>query len=272
MATGLTVEPREALGTDIGCVENLCAALGAIRCLRSETIAIKRVVCIRVIGAGRVKPIVAIAIVFKLVVGWMVSCHGRSSLVSVSAYMPPLQSSMIALGTPCPAFELVDPRGFRMSNRDAHGRPLLVMFWCNHCPFVKHIADEVAQLCREKLAQGLSIAAISSNDPRTHPQDGPELMIREACQRGYVFPYLFDESQEVARAFDAQCTPDLFLFDAAHRLAYRGQLDDSRPSNGIPVTGRDLRAAIDAVLSGREPSPAQYPSVGCSIKWRARDG
>jgi thiol-disulfide isomerase/thioredoxin len=176
---------------------------------------------------------------------------------------------MIALGTPCPSFDLVDPRGFRMSDRDAAGRPLLVLFLCNHCPFVKHIRHEVAALARAYVPRGIAVAAISSNDPATHPDDGPERMAAEACDVGYCFPYLFDATQDVARAFDAQCTPDIFLFDATHRLVYRGQLDDSRPKSEIPVTGRDLRAALDAVLRGQAPLPEQRPSVGCSIKWRA---
>ena len=175
---------------------------------------------------------------------------------------------MIALGTPCPHFDLVDPRGFRMSDRDAAGRPLLVLFLCNHCPFVKHIRHEVAALARTYIPQGVAIVAISANDPATYPDDGPDRMAAEACDAGYCFPYLFDSTQEVARAFDAQCTPDIFLYDASHRLVYRGQLDDSRPKSAMPVTGRDLRAALDAVLKGQSPLPEQRPSVGCSIKWR----
>ena len=183
--------------------------------------------------------------------------------------MPPLQSSSTALGTPCPAFDLADPRGFRMSDRDVAGRPLLVLFICNHCPFVKHIRHELAAIGRAYMPRGVAIAAISSNDPATHPADGPAEMVKEACDAGYCFPYLFDERQSVARAFDARCTPDIYLFDASHRLAYRGQLDDSRPKSDVPVTGRDLRAALDAVLGGRPPLPSQTPSIGCSIKWRA---
>ena len=175
---------------------------------------------------------------------------------------------MIPLGTDCPDFDLPDPRGLRMSNRDARDRPLLVLFLCNHCPFVKHLRHEVAAIGRAYMPRGLAIAAISSNDERAFPADGPTKMIAEACDAGYCFPYLFDESQAVARAFDAQCTPDLDLFDAAHRLVYRGQLCESRPRSGIAVTGRDLRAAIDAVLEGRPPLATQVPSVGCSIKWR----
>jgi len=156
-----------------------------------------------------------------------------------------------------------------MSNRDAAGRPLLVLFLCNHCPFVKHIRHEVAAIGRAYLPRGLAIAGINSNDPVAYPDDAPERMIAEACDVGYCFPYLFDETQQCARAFDAQCTPDIFLFDADHRLAYRGQLDDSRPKSTIPVTGRDLRMAMDAVLTGRAATESPIPSVGCSIKWRS---
>lgn len=155
-----------------------------------------------------------------------------------------------------------------MSNADAAGRPLLVAFLCNHCPFIKHIRDPFAQLAREYLPRGVAIAGISSNDPVLYPADGPNRMVDEACEAGYCFPYLFDASQEIARAFDAQCTPDMYLYDANHRLVYRGQFCDSRPKSGIPVTGRSLRDALDAVLAGKPPMKAQLPSVGCSIKWR----
>lgn len=175
---------------------------------------------------------------------------------------------MVPLGSVCPRFQLVDPRGFRMSDDDARGRPLLVLFICNHCPFVKHIRGELAAIGREYLPRGIAIAAISSNDPDTYPTDGPDQMIAEACEAGYCFPYLFDADQEIARAFDAQCTPDIFLFDRMHRLVYRGRLDDSRPKSGIPVTGADLRAALDAVLAGTSVASDQQPSIGCSIKWR----
>ncbi len=182
--------------------------------------------------------------------------------------MPPLQSAMVALGTPCPDFTLPDPRGFRMSRDDARGRPLLVLFLCNHCPFVKHVRAEIAGIAREWIPRGISVAGISSNDPVSYPDDAPEKMAAEACDAGYCFPYLFDGSQEVARAFDAQCTPDCFLYDASHRLVYRGQIDDSRPKSAAPVTGADLRAALAAVLAGAAPIAEQKPSIGCSIKWR----
>lgn len=176
---------------------------------------------------------------------------------------------MIPLGTRCPAFDLPDPRGFRMSDGDAAGRPLLVLFLCNHCPFVKHIREEVAGIGREYVPRGVAMVGISSNDPVQYPADAPDKMAEEACEAGYVFPYLFDASQSVARAFDAQCTPDIFLFDREHRLVYRGQLDSSRPKSILPVNGKDLRAALDAVLAGQAPSALQMPSVGCSIKWKA---
>ena len=176
---------------------------------------------------------------------------------------------MVPLGTKCPDFDLADPRGFRMSTADAAGRPLLVMFLCNHCPFVKHVRAELASIGREYLPRRVAIAAISSNDPVAYPADGPHEMAREACDAGYCFPYLFDPTQEVARAFDAQCTPDFFLYDASHRLVYRGQLDDSRPNSGIPVSGRDLRQALDAVLAGAPAPIQQLPSIGCSVKWRS---
>jgi peroxiredoxin len=178
-------------------------------------------------------------------------------------------STMLPLGTPAPGFALPDAvSGATVSDRDAAGRPLLVMFLCNHCPFVKHIRAQLAVLGREYQAKGVALVAISSNDAQQYPADGPELMQAEAREAGYTFPYLFDESQQVAKTYHAACTPDFFLFDARHQLAYRGQLDDSRPKNDKPVTGRDLRAALDAVLAGT-PAPAeQLPSIGCNIKWK----
>lgn len=179
-------------------------------------------------------------------------------------------STMLPLGTPAPAFSLPDSRtGTTVSLEDSAGAAgLLVMFICNHCPFVQHVRGQLADLGRDYADRGLAIVAINSNDATTHPEDGPAAMKREAASHGYTFPYLFDESQEVARAYHAACTPDFFLFDAARRLAYRGQLDGSRPGNGVPVTGTDLRAAIDAVLAGTAPSDDQKPSIGCNIKWR----
>jgi peroxiredoxin len=148
-------------------------------------------------------------------------------------------------------------------------RALLVMFICRHCPYVRHVRSELARLGRDFADSELAIVAISSNDPVEYPEDAPQSLAEEAREAGYAFPYLFDETQEVAKAYTAACTPDFFLFDADRALAYRGQLDDSRPSNGLPVTGVDLRAAIEAVLSGEPVSDDQRASIGCSIKWRA---
>jgi peroxiredoxin len=178
-------------------------------------------------------------------------------------------STMLALGTLAPDFTLPDAvsgREIRFSELRA-GRPALVMFICNHCPFVKHVRAQLAALGRD-YADRLCIIAISSNDATAYPDDGPDRMKAEAAAAGYTFPYLFDESQQVARAYRAACTPDFFLFDPSARLVYRGQLDDSRPSNTLPVTGRDLRAAIDALLAGGTPSATQRPSIGCNIKWK----
>ena len=156
-----------------------------------------------------------------------------------------------------------------MSSDDVRGaRAVLVAFICPHCPFVKHIRHEFASVAREYEALGLKVVAINSNDVAAVPQDGADGMREEARAAGYSFPYLLDEHQEVAKAFNAACTPDLFLFDAAGSLAYRGQFDDSRPGNGIAVTGADLRAAADAVLGGRPVQGTQKPSVGCNIKWK----
>jgi peroxiredoxin len=176
---------------------------------------------------------------------------------------------MLELGTPAPDFALPDTDG-RIVMRDAlvAAPALLVMFLCNHCPFVKHVRAQLAALGREYGERGVAIVAISSNDPVQYPADSPDAMRDEKRDAGYTFPYLFDESQQVAAAYRAACTPDFFLFDADRRLVYRGQLDDSRPGSDVPATGRDLRAALDAVLDGRLPSPDQKPSLGCNIKWR----
>jgi len=143
------------------------------------------------------------------------------------------------------------------------------MFICNHCPFVKHVREELARLGRDYRSKGVEIVAINSNDVANYPDDSPEKMKDEVAQAGYTFPYLFDETQDVARAYEAACTPDFFLFDRRHQLVYRGQLDDSRPGNGVPVTGKDLRRAIDAVLAGQPVDQNQMPSMGCNIKWKA---
>jgi peroxiredoxin len=178
-------------------------------------------------------------------------------------------STMLPLGTPAPDFRLPDPSGRIVARDDFADAPtLLVAFLCNHCPYVKHIQAGFAAFAKEYAERGLAIVAINANDYHAYPDDAPARMAEEAARAGYVFPYLIDETQEVAKAFRAACTPDFFLFDANRRLAYRGQFDDSRPGNRIPVTGRDLRAAADAVLAGR-PAPAdQKPSIGCNIKWK----
>lgn len=182
-------------------------------------------------------------------------------------------STMLALGTKAPSFALSDTQkaanGKVVSNADFAGKPMLVIFLCNHCPYVKHVASEIARIAVEYQAKGVGIVGISSNDVSSHPDDGPQKMTAEAQAQGYTFPYLFDGKQEVAQAYRAACTPDFFLFDAAHRLVYRGQLDDSRPKNGLPLTGADLRAALDAVLSGKPVAEKQKPSIGCNIKWAA---
>jgi peroxiredoxin len=178
-------------------------------------------------------------------------------------------STMAPLGTPAPDFRLPDTDGTFVSLADFGDAPaLLVAFICNHCPYVKHVREAFAGLARDYQAKGVAVVGINSNDPASYPDDSPERMKEDKAAAGYPFPYLFDGTQEVAKAYRAACTPDFFLFDRDRRLAYRGQFDDSRPRNDIPVTGGDLRAAIDAVLSGARPSADQRPSVGCGIKWR----
>lgn len=177
-------------------------------------------------------------------------------------------STMRKLGTAAPDFKLRNVDGRMVGMQDFEGQPLLVMFMCNHCPFVKHVAGELARLANDYLPRGVAIVGVNSNDAGTHPQDSPEQMVHEAEQRGYGFAYLYDETQEVAKAYGAACTPDFFVFDKDRKLAYRGQLDGSRPGNGVNVTGADLRAALDAVLAGRSPPEKQIPSIGCNIKWR----
>jgi len=181
------------------------------------------------------------------------------------------ESAMIELGTAAPEFFLEDVvSGRRVGLRQASGeRGLAVMFICRHCPFVKHVERELVALGNEYLAKGVGVAAISSNDADKYPDDAPEALKRQAEELGFDFPYLYDETQEVARAYDATCTPDFFLFDQDLKLVYRGQLDDSRPGNAIPVTGKDLRQALDALLAGAPIPPEQRPSLGCNIKWKA---
>lgn len=179
-------------------------------------------------------------------------------------------STMLPLGTKAPDFSLVNVDGRTVSMKDFNGKPaLVVVFLCNHCPFVKHLADPLAQFAAEYMAKGVAVVGISSNDVANYPADSPEQMVHEAEERGYSFPYLYDETQEVAKAYRAACTPDFFLFDGDRKLVYRGQFDSSRPDSGTPVTGADLRAAVDAVLAGNKPSEEQTPNIGCNIKWIA---
>ncbi|MCG8450675.1 MAG: thioredoxin family protein [Pirellulales bacterium] len=178
-------------------------------------------------------------------------------------------STMLPLDTAAPDFSLVNVDGQTVSLSDFDEAPaLLVIFMCNHCPYVIHVADHLAGLAQEYMARGLAIVGINSNDVASYPADSPEQMVAEAEERGYAFPYLYDETQEVAKAYRAACTPDFFLFDKHKKLAYRGQLDSSRPDSGIPVTGEDLRAALDAVLAGQPAPEQQTPSLGCNIKWK----
>ena len=180
-----------------------------------------------------------------------------------------IESTMLALGTPAPHFALPEPAtGNTVSLDQLSGPALVVTFICNHCPYVQHVAAGLAALGRDLADKGVAMVGISSNDVVTYPQDGPEQMVAEASRHGWTFPYLYDETQDVARAFSAACTPDTFVFDGERRLVYRGQLDDSRPSNDLPVTGADIRAAVDALLAGREVNTDQRPSIGCGIKWR----
>jgi thiol-disulfide isomerase/thioredoxin len=183
--------------------------------------------------------------------------------------MAAMESTMLALGTGLPSFSLPDAvGGAKLTDRDVAGpRGTLIMFICNHCPFVKHVLPELDRIAGDYGAQGIGVVAINSNDLETYPQDGPVPMRELARERGWAFPFLFDADQRVAKELHAACTPDFFAFDAQRRLAYRGRLDDSRPESGTPLTGRDLRAALDAILAGRQPSSDQKPSMGCGIKW-----
>ncbi|OUT62564.1 Putative peroxiredoxin [Stieleria bergensis] len=178
-------------------------------------------------------------------------------------------STMLPLGTQAPAFDLPECTGGNYSLEQAQGaKALLVMFICNHCPYVKFVADQLKRLADDYADKGVAVVAISSNDADAYPDDSPEAMAAEKAARGYAFPYLFDADQSVAQAYAAACTPDFFLFDADQKLAYRGQLDSARPSGDLPVTGEDLRAAIDAVLSGEAIAEPQKASLGCNIKWK----
>jgi peroxiredoxin len=180
------------------------------------------------------------------------------------------ESKMLPLGTPAPEFRLPDTVSGKPISLDQiageHGT--LVMFICNHCPFVKHVLDELVRLGKDYRERGIGLVAISSNDITGYPQDRPERMKALAAEKSFPFPYLYDESQNTARAFAAACTPDFFLFDQNRKLVYRGQLDDSRPGNNVPVSGKDIRTALDALLAGKPISKNQKPSIGCNIKWK----
>ncbi len=178
-------------------------------------------------------------------------------------------SKMLTLGTPAPNFSLPDTEGNIVSLADFKEAPaLLAIFMCNHCPFVKHILNDLVELAKEYQSKGIAVVGINSNDVANYPEDSPEMMAKLVEETGFTFPYLYDETQEVAKAYQAACTPDFFLFDQDMKLAYRGQMDDSRPGNNVLVTGADLRAAMDAVLAGSEVNPEQKPSMGCNIKWK----
>jgi len=178
-------------------------------------------------------------------------------------------STMLPLGTAAPDFSLPNVDGRMVSLSDFKDTPaMLVMFICNHCPFVKHIAGELAKLGSDYQAKGAAVIAINANDVENYPDDAPAKMKEEAEARGYTFAYLYDETQEVAKAYHAACTPDFYVFDGHGKLVYRGQLDASRPDNGIPVSGEELRAALDAVLASQPAATDQTPSIGCNIKWK----
>jgi peroxiredoxin len=203
---------------------------------------------------------------------WDKRCE-RGRFVTTDPYTPHAMvmtpSQMLELGTRAPAFRLPDPEGNHISLTDSpDAKGYLVVFMCNHCPFVKHIRDELARLGRDCTQKGVMMVGINSNDYTKYPDDSPSRMKDEAETFGYTFPYLVDESQDVAKAYRAACTPDFFLFDQDRRLAYRGQLDDSRPENRIEVTGADLRHAIDAIVAGKPVPAEQKPSIGCNIKWK----
>ena len=182
--------------------------------------------------------------------------------------MAAVESQMLPLGTKAPQFTLPDPDGGLHSLRE-DAQATLVMFICNHCPFVRHVCSELARLGDDYGPRGVAIYAINSNDVEKYPADHPRQMKEEASVWGYTFPYLFDARQEVAKAYRAACTPDFYLFDAEQKLVYRGQLDNSRPSNGVPVDGQHLRAALEATLQSKTPDQEQVPSIGCNIKWIA---
>ncbi len=179
-------------------------------------------------------------------------------------------SNMLALGTKAPSFELLNTVSDKQSSLNSlkGEKGTVIMFICNHCPFVKHVNQGIVSLANDYQPQGVAFIAISSNDVVNYPEDHPDLMKTTAAQEGFSFPYLYDETQEVAKAYDAACTPDFYLFDNNLELVYRGQLDDSRPGNGIPVSGKDMRTALDALLEGNTIPQLQKPSIGCNIKWK----
>lgn len=184
------------------------------------------------------------------------------------------ESNMLPLGTLAPAFALPDVvsgRTITLAEISRGARATVVMFLCNHCPYVLHVNEGLVAVVYDYQAKGVAFAGISSNDVVKYPADHPDLMATHAHDHGYAFPYMYDETQAVARAYDAACTPDFYVFDGALKLVYRGRLDESRPNSGKPVTGMDLRAALDAVLAGREVSPVQFPSAGCNIKWKPQE-
>jgi peroxiredoxin len=179
-------------------------------------------------------------------------------------------SNMLPLGTKAPNFKLLDTitnKWVTLKNIQGE-KGTVIMFICNHCPFVKHVNEEMVRICNDYRVTGFGFVGISSNDVENYPEDSPELMWKTANEHNYSFPYLYDESQEVAKAYDAACTPDFYLFDADLKLVYRGQMDNSRPGNGIQVNGRDLREAIDNVLNNHPQRKDQKPSIGCNIKWK----
>ena len=201
------------------------------------------------------------------IIFYPVQQHYLYSLILRMALTP---SNMIPLGTTAPSFTLPDTvSGNQLSLDQLKGtNATVIMFICNHCPYVKHINSELVLVANDYKSKGVNFIAISSNDVTTHPEDSPEKMKQVALEQGYPFPYLYDESQAVAKAYDAACTPDFYIFDKDLKLVYRGQLDDSRPSNPVPLSGKDVRTALDDLLSGKEISRFQRPSIGCNIKWK----
>ena len=178
-------------------------------------------------------------------------------------------STMLPLGTQAPDFTLTNTDGLSVSLSDFRDKKaLVIIFMCNHCPYVKHVAPELTRVSNEYMPKGVGFIGVSSNDVVAHPEDSPEMMKVEAAKQGYKFPYLYDADQSVAMAYNAACTPDIFVFDSSNRLVYRGQLDDSRPKSDKPLTGIDLRIALDCILAGKQVSNEQRPSIGCNIKWK----